>query len=64
MGAFTKTRAVADYICRHTSSDLTCHRALELLTQLRSCEAALAPKATCRSQSRACSGPWHSPSAN
>jgi uncharacterized protein (DUF2267 family) len=42
MGAFTKTRAAADYICRHTSSDLTGHRALELLTQLRSCEAALA----------------------
>jgi uncharacterized protein (DUF2267 family) len=42
MGAFTKTRAAADYICRHTSSELTGHRALKLLTQLRSCEAALA----------------------
>lgn len=42
MGAFTKTRTAADYIRRHTSSDLTCHRVVELLTQLRSCEAALA----------------------
>jgi uncharacterized protein (DUF2267 family) len=42
MSRFTKTRAAADYICRHSSSDLTRHRALELLTQLRSCEAALA----------------------
>jgi uncharacterized protein (DUF2267 family) len=42
MGAFTKTRAAADYICRHTSSELTGHRAVELLAQLRSCEAALA----------------------
>ena len=42
MGTFTKTRAAADYICRHTSSTLTCHRALKLLRQLRSCEAALA----------------------
>jgi uncharacterized protein (DUF2267 family) len=42
MGAFTKIRAAADHICRHTSSDLTCHRAVDLLTQLRSCEAALA----------------------
>ena len=42
MGAFTKTRAAAGYICRHTSSDLTGHRALELLTQLGSCEEALA----------------------
>jgi uncharacterized protein (DUF2267 family) len=42
MGAFTKTRAAADYIRRHASSDLTSHRALELLEQLRSCEAALA----------------------
>lgn len=41
MGAFTKTRAAADYICRHTSSTLTCHRALKLLKQLGSCEAAL-----------------------
>jgi uncharacterized protein (DUF2267 family) len=42
MRTFTKTRAAADFICRHTSSDLTRHRALELLKQLRSCEAALA----------------------
>lgn len=42
MRTFTKTRAAADYICRHTSSNLTRHRALNLLQQLRSCEAALA----------------------
>lgn len=42
MRTFTKTRAAADYIGRHTSSDLTRHRALILLHQLRSCEAALA----------------------
>jgi hypothetical protein len=42
MRAFTKIRTATDYICRHTSSDLTRHRALILLHQLRSCEAALA----------------------
>jgi uncharacterized protein (DUF2267 family) len=40
MRAFTKTRAAADYICRHASSDLTRRRALILLQQLRCCEAA------------------------
>jgi uncharacterized protein (DUF2267 family) len=42
MTTFTKTRAAADFICRHASSALTRHRALELLQQLGSCEAALA----------------------
>lgn len=42
MRAFTKTRAAADYICRHTSSNLTRHRALILLHQLSDCEAVLA----------------------
>jgi hypothetical protein len=41
MATFGKTRAAADYICRHTSSDLTRYRALVLLARLRSCEAAL-----------------------
>jgi hypothetical protein len=39
---FAKTRAAADYISRHTASDLTRSRALVLLKRLGVCEAALA----------------------
>jgi hypothetical protein len=42
MITFTKTRTAADYISRHTSSDLTRSRALVLLTRLGVREAALA----------------------
>jgi hypothetical protein len=38
---FAKTRAAADYISRHTASDLTRSRALVLLKRLGVCEAAL-----------------------
>jgi hypothetical protein len=42
MITFTKTRSAADYISRHTTSDLTRSRALVLLKRLGVCEAALA----------------------
>jgi hypothetical protein len=42
MITFTKTRSAADYISRHTTSDLARSRALVLLKRLRVCEAALA----------------------
>lgn len=42
MITFTKTRSAADYISRHTSSDLARSRALVLLKRLGVCEAALA----------------------
>jgi hypothetical protein len=42
MITFTKTRAAADYISHHTTSDLTRSRALVLLKRLRVCEAVLA----------------------
>jgi hypothetical protein len=42
MTTFTKTRSAADYISRHTSSDLARSRALVLLKRLGVCEAALA----------------------
>jgi hypothetical protein len=38
---FAKTRAAADYISRHTASDLTRSRALVLLKRLGVCDAAL-----------------------
>jgi len=41
MITFTKTRSAADYISRHTTSDLARSRALVLLKRLRVCEAAL-----------------------
>jgi hypothetical protein len=42
MITFTKTRSAADYISRHTTSDLTQSRALVLVKRLGVCEAALA----------------------
>jgi hypothetical protein len=42
MITFTMTRSAADYISRHTSSDLARSHALVLLKRLGSCEAALA----------------------
>jgi hypothetical protein len=41
MSTFVKTRAAADYICRHTLSDLTRQRALILAGKLGTCDAAL-----------------------
>jgi hypothetical protein len=42
MITFTKTRSAADYISRHTTSDLARSRALVLVKRLGVCEAALA----------------------
>jgi hypothetical protein len=42
MITFIKTRSAADYISRHTTSDLTQSRALALVKRLGVCEAALA----------------------
>jgi hypothetical protein len=41
MITFTKTRSAADYISRHTTSDLVRSRALVLVKRLGVCEAAL-----------------------
>jgi hypothetical protein len=41
MTTFAKTSAAADYICRHTRSDLSRQRALILTEKVSTCEAAL-----------------------